>query len=83
MSKYYIFCTPETRKKERKKEMIVHHGVENMLALYYKLYDRKASTIQNTLGNFLQRNKTFQFSKKRKELEISNLRSQNTKEERL
>lgn len=42
--------------------MIVHNGREKMFALYCKLYNKKASTVQNTLGKLLQRNKTFQFS---------------------
>lgn len=43
--------------------MTVHHGIEEMFALDCKLYNKRASTVQSTLDKFLQRNKTFQFSK--------------------
>lgn len=42
--------------------MTVHHGIEEMFALYCELYNKKENTVQNTLDKFLQRNKTFQFS---------------------
>lgn len=39
------------------RSLMVHQGIEKVIALYCKLY-KKASTVQNTLDKFLQRNKT-------------------------